>query len=78
MRITPNPADESITITYDADLGSSRIVIYDLSGKQVITDNSLIHQGFQKSYSISALPAGMYLVRIISGETTLSGSFIKK
>lgn len=70
----PNPASSEVEISFDN--GIDRIMIYDISGKQVFESQDL--DGIrQRSLDISSLKEGMYMVRILSDDRILSRKLMK-
>lgn len=64
----PNPAKDELNISATADLADSITTIYDLTGRVVYTAK------FSAAVNVSALPAGVYIVRI----GTESRKFVKE
>ncbi|MCR5862367.1 T9SS type A sorting domain-containing protein [Flavobacterium sp. J372] len=63
----PNPASNTLTITTTADLTENFTTIYDITGRQVLNEK------FNETINVSALPAGVYILKI--GE--MSRKFVK-
>lgn len=76
LNIFPNPADETITLSWDHAAGTdAAIAVYDLTGKcvhrQPCTGNSAL-------VDISALPQGMYFAEVNCGDSKINQKFIRK
>lgn len=65
--IYPNPVGSTLNITTTADFTNSFTTIYDITGRQVLNEK------FSTTVNVSALPAGIYVVKI--GE--VSRKFVK-
>lgn len=59
LAVYPNPANQNITLSADADYLPADIMIYDFSGKAVM---HVILQNEETSINISSLSAGLYLI----------------
>lgn len=71
----PNPATQTINITFgDAPIGSL-IRIYNMNGQMVI-EKSI--SSFSESINISALAKGLYSVTIVDVDANFIGTFIKE
>ncbi|MDR0546401.1 MAG: T9SS type A sorting domain-containing protein, partial [Dysgonamonadaceae bacterium] len=60
LRIFPNPAKEELFIK--SDLPVKNVKIYTLSGDLLISEDN-----FNGKISVSALPAGVYLLKVHNG-----------
>lgn len=78
IQITPNPAAELITIVNDFNQSLNTIIIYDMSGQEILRRKEHIQPKSNLQIDISTLPAGMYLLRgwSASGQTE-SQRFVK-
>jgi len=73
LMLAPNPAGSFVRLSWSRDLGSEISVrVYDLSGKEVLSQE--ISNGGQTStrLDIGALKEGMYLVSLISGDRVIN------
>ncbi|MDP8229402.1 MAG: T9SS type A sorting domain-containing protein [Candidatus Electryoneaceae bacterium] len=75
MNVYPNPFNSTTTISYTLRVASQLILqLYDLSGRSVIT----LFEGFQQAgfhsanLTASDLPSGLYFVRLVASEQTLT------
>lgn len=73
--IYPNPAKQTINIKLNALENTASATIHGADGAIV---NSLNIKDKLTSFDIASLPAGIYLVRVINGQTIRSKSFIKE
>lgn len=69
VSIYPNPADEIFSLHFSRDPGVALVRVMDSSGKSVF--ESQLHAS---QYDVSALPAGIYFVQVV----TESNNFVRK
>lgn len=73
MRVFPNPADKSILVSF-SQINSGELIITDAAGREVIC----IKEFFPDSETdVSALPPGIYFLRVSDGKTVLTARFTK-
>ena len=74
LLLYPNPANDKATLIYDMkEAGDAQINIYDLTGRMLHTQTNTSGEGLQTlSLNVSALPAGMYEVRVTSAQNSAS------
>jgi hypothetical protein len=60
----PNPANGKVTLQLQEDTNNAQVSITDMLGKTVLTKNI---KGMQSELNISSLQAGIYFVRLESG-----------
>ena len=78
LAVYPNPAKESLTISFDAISSvKTTIEIFDLSGKQVAAHHSFLEKGRQ-FFQISGLNIGIYTVQINSEAYQYTGKIISQ
>ena len=75
-RLFPNPASQSITISWAQDVEVDRIEIYDLSGRLLQENN--IRNSAQTTLDVSNLVSGIYLLKVNARELISSNIFIKE
>ncbi|SDF18249.1 HYR domain-containing protein [Ulvibacter litoralis] len=73
----PNPAQEQVTISNNSNIQLEKATIYDLNGKMVNQVNLSNMQG-EKVIDISALASGVYVVQIISDQSSTVKRLIKE
>ena len=75
FRLYPNPASSQFTI-YNSQFTIEKIEIYDAVGRPVFGQQA---SGLkpQTTVDISALPGGIYYVKILSGDKVYTGKFMK-
>jgi hypothetical protein len=73
--ITPNPSNDDITISSPVINGNTILSIFTFSGKKVI-ETQLIYKETQ--IDISALPQGIYFVRVQDENEVMVGKFVKE
>lgn len=80
IQLFPNPVEDVATIQFQNQNGSqaAEIMIYDMMGKLVYTEDYRLQAGIQKhSINTSALPNGMYQMVCRGNKTTWTTNFIK-
>ncbi len=80
IRIFPNPATESVTVTGTLDSpGELMISVYDLNGKKIWTQTDSALGIFQKEINIKNYSAGIYFIRVQEKNgSILNTKFIKE
>ena len=77
----PVPANDFITVSYmipNAD-SATEITVYDLSGKVVMTKQLDAPRGMNMSrMKIANLPAGIYMLKLTTNDTTVNAKFVKQ
>ena len=71
----PNPATNNLFIKFEREVKKSTFEIIDLTGKQVATDRL---ENKINNIDISALAAGLYLVKITDATAVHSNKFLKE
>jgi len=71
LTIYPNPTTGQLIL--DTDFAISEVTILDLSGKIITT-----RKQHQKLVDLTDLPSGIYFIKVITKETTLTKRFIKR
>jgi hypothetical protein len=75
LQLSPNPAQEFVTIRWNTDLGGTAIVrIFDLSGKEVLNRELQVNEktGKQLRLDVSSLHEGMYVISITSAQRVIN------
>jgi len=75
LKIYPNPAKDNITLELSEAIKESNLAIIDIDGQQLITRQITSPK---TQLDISALPNGVYFVRLTSEKSVLTGKFIKQ
>jgi hypothetical protein len=75
LKIYPNPAKDNITLELSEAIKESNLAIIDIDGQQLITRQITSPK---TQLDISALPSGVYFVRLTSEKSVLTGKFIKQ
>ena len=76
MSISPNPTNGALTISLNKTTPHVTIEVIDAIGKVLLSEN---HKEFNKTtINVSDLSSGIYFVKIISGENTVTKKFIKE
>lgn len=81
INLYPNPTNENINITLSLSESTNTILeIYDAQGKLVATPNlgNKAQGEHNLSINVSNLQSGLYLLKIIAGENTVTKRFIKQ
>jgi len=76
VQVYPNPTQKSLTITHPAFKGAASITLYTFEGRRVAT--MAAQPGTSTQLTLPNLAAGQYLVRITSGQETLTTTFVKQ
>jgi hypothetical protein len=77
LKIYPDPATEKITIE-KSEPGSNMkgaITIYGMTGQELIKQQV---QGLMVEINVSSLPTGIYFIKLMNGDKTLLGKFLKE
>lgn len=69
INIFPNPANELLTIQSDKNIQNGKIILTDLSGREIASQN--LNQQNSNQIDISKFSNGIYLLKIYSGNTVL-------
>jgi len=81
FNLSPNPANNDMTITFDAIAGSAyELSIVDLIGTEIetIKNGVLDSEQFSQDYNISQLPVGVYFIRLDLDGEVVTRKFIKQ
>lgn len=73
FKLYPNPAYTDVVYIKTPQKGNKVVTIYDVFGKVVLTD-----QIRNQTLDISKLDAGVYLLKIVVGDTTMTRKLIVK
>lgn len=73
LRVYPNPSEDIVQLSMGNELVPSQILIYDLTGNLVFED----HSG-ATTISIGHLPAGSYLMSLITDHDIQTLKLLKK
>lgn len=71
IQMYPNPASDYLTINWDSSKQLTAVEVYDITGKRLINLELSTVVG-EKALDVSALSAGIYLVRIIDQSTAVT------
>ncbi len=74
LTLYPNPATSTITV--DAENELTNIIVYDLTGKEVLKTNPL--NGNKVSINIASLQSGIYLIKAKTASGVLFRKFVKQ
>jgi Secretion system C-terminal sorting domain len=74
VNVFPNPTDEWLTITSDKIIEGSRLELYDVTGKIIISQSA----DYRNIMSLGDLQSGLYLLALQSSEGTLQWKIFKK
>ncbi|MEO8589527.1 MAG: T9SS type A sorting domain-containing protein, partial [Flavobacteriales bacterium] len=73
LLVFPNPAEDLLNITTDADLSNSVVSVFDVAGQRVLT--TTLRNG---QLDISALNSGLYLLQVQGQNGTQQRKFTKR
>ncbi|MFK8054740.1 MAG: LamG-like jellyroll fold domain-containing protein [Saprospiraceae bacterium] len=71
IRIFPNPASNSVTVTVDSDTKADQYRVLSISGKTILAGK------FSEQISLSSLPTGLYILQIESESQVWFNKIIK-
>lgn len=77
LNIFPNPANDNVTVIFNALTNNTIVTIIDLTGKQVLTEQLNTDIGLsQQNLNINNLTQGIYFLKITSGTNTSTQKLI--
>ncbi|MEZ4979918.1 MAG: T9SS type A sorting domain-containing protein, partial [Chitinophagales bacterium] len=72
LSLYPNPASKNVVLSFTTDVnGEYQVKFYSTIGKLIFSDKSEVSGSFSKSYDLSELAAGVYLVEISNDNAKL-------
>ncbi|WP_207495757.1 T9SS type A sorting domain-containing protein [Aridibaculum aurantiacum] len=79
MHAYPNPVKDVLNISYNALLaGKAMLTVIDVHGKTMLMDSKWLQSGMNNLFiNASSLPAGTYLLRVVTEHSSLTSTFIK-
>ena len=78
LEIAPNPFTETINFSFDQNLGTATLEIYNVNGQLVRSDKRTISAGDTHSFNLEGAASGVYFYAIRSAEGTLEGKVVKQ
>jgi len=69
VNVFPNPSNGAITLNFHKELLNAKLIVSDLSGKIMYSENSKLIPEGTKTLNISGLSAGIYMLSIRSDES---------
>ncbi len=80
MNVYPNPANDNATLEYNTtEAGNHSIIITDITGKIVMTENYSAQQGNNRlNLNLNGIEAGMYLITVADANGNQSTMRITK
>jgi subtilisin-like proprotein convertase family protein len=79
LSIYPNPNDGNFNIVFDNAIGDKvNISVFDISGRSVYVKAFDVSSVFDQNINLNAVSPGMYLVRIVDGNRTVTQKIIVK
>ena len=77
--ISPNPVNSELSLQYKGSENITKIVIYDLLGKEVYNTEALGIAAFSTTFTVASLPSGVYIVSLKNGSSTVvTKQFVKE
>lgn len=76
LLLFPNPAKEELTIRNTVTSGT--VYLYDINGKQVLSQKITGNNSQGVKLRLTGLPAGMYVVKLSADGQTLQGTIVKE
>jgi hypothetical protein len=74
--VYPNPAQDVLNVSF-AHAGDSRLELYSVEGRLVFSHSFDKNGAVTHSIDISTLPAGVYLLKVITGNSVVSSKITK-
>ena len=79
VQMTPNPASEEVTITYQAaTAGRVSVNIMNLSGVTVLSQDLGLQSNGQAKFALDQLASGIYLMEFTSGNDKIVKRLVKE
>lgn len=78
LTLVPNPAHNTVRISFDNAVGNTQLRIVNITGKQVYYNNIGTKESGMIEVSLSNMPSGMYIVELLSDNIRLSEKLIKQ
>lgn len=80
LNIYPNPASQWLTLDFElTQMQNVQISVYSILGQQLLKTDWILTAGLnQKQVDISKFPAGIYFLKLSTGEKVFSKSFVKE
>ena len=75
--ISPNPANDKITVSFLEKIMPEKVIIFNNSGKQVKTYEEQKNSSYKFEYDISELPKGLYIISFLQEGKTVTKKFVK-
>ncbi|HXB44314.1 MAG TPA: T9SS type A sorting domain-containing protein [Puia sp.] len=78
--IYPNPAKEELTVAVSLDKKQKGLYcIYDQAGKKLVSNTVSLNEGANTIFvPVSSLPAGFYIIQLITGTIIEQSQFMKQ
>lgn len=77
ISVYPNPATDQLQVQFSKELGlGTSLSIQDLSGRTILKDDLPNSVGGVRTYQVSNLPSGIYLIRITNDKTNITKKLI--
>ena len=77
LKVSPNPSISFLSVSINAVHETAFLKITNSSGKTML-GKTIQKEDYQQQLNISSFPAGLYFIKIQSGNDNISGTFIKK
>ena len=74
----PNPVNDRFTLVYTCMSNSFRMDILDLEGRIMLSDIITNYTNVSKSYNLNSLQKGIYLVKILDGDSVMIQKLVVK
>ncbi len=78
LEIAPNPFTETINFSFDQNLGTATLEIFNVNGQLVRSDKRTISAGDTHSFNLEGAASGVYFYAIRSAEGTIEGKVVKQ
>lgn len=77
LTLSPNPAENLVTLSGMAITGNEKVKVYDQAGREVSVGEAFLNQNKSIQLDIRQLPSGIYTIRVNNGQYS-NLRFVKK
>lgn len=77
VKVFPNPTGDRLYFEIRNSSGDVKVELYDMQGRNIIQQKVNMNDGTLMNVDLSPYPGGIYIYRILQGESLLQGKVIK-